>query len=123
MFKPVPQKTVASLFRGVACLAAPSLASAAAPIQLSGAIIGTVADAGGIPQMGATVLLLNRQDRTIEKLQTDDRGQFRFMGLFPDFYSIRVTLTTFFPAFKKDILVRPGGRSQLTVSLSTLFST
>jgi hypothetical protein len=96
---------------------------AANPIPLSGGITGTVADAGGIPQMGATVILLNRQERQIEKLQTDDRGQFKFLGLFPDFYSVRVTLTTFLPAIKKSILVRPGERSVLNVSLSTLFST
>jgi hypothetical protein len=96
---------------------------AAVPVRLSGAISGTVADTGGIPQMGATVILLNHQDKAIQKLQTDERGQFRFMGLFPDFYSVRITLATFFPAFKKSILVRPGERSVLNVSLSTLFST
>jgi hypothetical protein len=92
-------------------------------VQLSGAITGTVADPSGIPQKGATVILLNRQERQLEKVQTDDRGQFKFFGLFPDFYSVRITLATFFPAFKKSILVRPGERSVLNVSLSTLFST
>jgi hypothetical protein len=123
MLRATTQKTVASLVLGVACLAAPALSRAAEPIKLSGAITGTVADSGGIPQMGATVILLNRQERPIEKLQTDDHGQFRFLGLFPDFYSIRITLATFLPAFKKSILVRPGERSVLNVSLSTLFST
>jgi hypothetical protein len=122
MSRATTQKTVASLVLGAVCLAAPALCPAATPVQLSGAITGTVADSGGIPQMGATVTLLNRQDKQIEKLQTDERGQFRFLGLFPDFYSIRVTLATFLPAFKKSILVRPGERNVLNVSLSTLFS-
>ena len=123
MLRATTQNTVASLVLGVACLALPSVCAAATPIQLSGAISGVVADSKGIPQMGATVILLNRQDRQIEKLQTDDRGQFQFAGLFPDFYSIRITLSTFFPALKKSILVRPGERNHLNVSLSTLFST
>jgi hypothetical protein len=123
MSRATTQKTIAFLLAGVAGLAVPAVSQAATPVRLSGAITGTVADSGGIPQMGATVILLNRQERPLEKLQTDDHGQFRFLGLFPDFYSVRITLATFLPAVKKSILVRPGERSVLNVSLSTLFST
>ena len=93
------------------------------PIQLSGVISGVVSDSMGIPQMGAIVLLYNRQDRVYGKVQTDDLGQFRFLGLFPDLYSVKVTLATFVPALKKNILVQPGMRSVLNVNLNTLFST
>src|ERR1039457_2185724 len=116
-------KTVTSLVIGIACLALPCVALASGPIKLSGAISGVVSDSMGIPQMGAMVLLLNRQDRVFEKVQTDDRGQFRFLGLFPDLYSVKVTLATFVPALKKNILVQPGMRSVLNVNLNTLFST
>ena len=108
---------------GIACLAAPCVARAAGPIQLSGVISGVVGDSMGIPQMGAVVLLFNRQDRAYGKVQTDDRGQFRFLGLVPDLYSVKVTLATFVPALKKNILVQPGMRSVLNVNLNTLFST
>jgi hypothetical protein len=77
----------------------------------------------GIPQMGAIVLLYNRQDRVYGKAQTNDLGQFKFLGLFPDLYSVKVTLATFVPALKKNILVQPGMRSVLNVNLNTLFST
>ena len=77
----------------------------------------------GIPQMGAIVLLYNRQDRAFGKVLTDDHGEFQFLGLLPDLYSVRVTLATFVPALKKDILVQPGMRSVLNVNLNTLFST
>jgi hypothetical protein len=123
MFKTKTPRTVASLFLGVACLSAPSVALAAAPIRLNGAITGVVSDNLGIPQMGATVLLFNRQERAIQKIQTNDRGEFVFAGLLPEFYSIRVSLATFLPAFKRDISVQPGKRSILHVSLSTLLST
>jgi hypothetical protein len=73
--------------------------------------------------MGAIVLLYNCQDRVYGKVQTDDLGQFRFLGLFPDLYSVKVTLATFVPALKKNILVQPGMRSVLNVNLNTLFST
>src|SRR5207302_10795660 len=102
--------------------AAPSISSAAA-VKLSGAITGVVSDGLGARQMGATILLFNRQDRALQKIQSDERGEFRFAGLLPDAYSIRVSLATYLPAFKKDILVQPGMRSVLHISLSTLLST
>jgi hypothetical protein len=123
MFKAKTHRTVASLVVGLACIAAPSVASAASPVILSGAITGIVSDNLGIPQMGATVLLYNRLDRSLAKVQTDSRGEFKFAGLFPELYSIRVSLATFLPAFKRDIQVQAGMRSVLHVSLSTLLST
>jgi len=72
--------------------------------------------------MGASVVLYNRQDRVSEKAITNDRGEFRFLGLFPDLYSLRVTLANFVPAMKRNIQVQPGMRSVLAVNLNTLFS-
>jgi hypothetical protein len=123
MFSTKTHKTVAFLAMGIAFLAVPCVAPAAGPIKLSGVITGVVSDSMGIPQMGAIVLLYNRQDRVYGKVQTDDLGQFRFLGLFPDLYSVKVTLATFVPALKKNILVQPGMRSVLNVNLNTLFST
>lgn len=115
--------TVFCLALGVACLTAPATAATGSAIKLAGAIAGVVSDPSGIPQMGATVVLFNKQDRPVQRLQTDDHGQFHFSGLFPDLYSVRVSLATFFPAFKRGILVQPGMRSLLNVNLSGLFST
>src|SRR4051794_2868376 len=98
MFNTKTHRTVASLILGVACLVAPSRSFAVAPVQISGAISGVVSDSLGVPQMGATVLLFNRQERVLQKLQTDEYGHFKFSGLFPEFYAIRVTLATYLPA-------------------------
>lgn len=123
MFGTKTHKTVASLLFGMACLLEPSVSQAASPLKLSGAIVGVVTDPLGIPQMGATVMLYNRQDKLSEKVSTDERGEFRFVGLFPDSYSIRVTLATFLPVFRQGIMVQPGMRSILSVNLSGVFST
>lgn len=123
MFRTKTQKTVASLLWGVACLVGPGISEAASPLKLSGAITGVVTDTFGVPQMGATVILYNRLDRLSEKVVTDEHGEFRFVALFPDLYSVRVTLATFIPAFRQGILVQPGMRSILNVNLSALFST
>jgi len=116
-------KTVVSLvLAGVVCLAGAGLVQAATPLRMAGAITGFVTDAAGVPQMGAAVVLFNRQERQFERALTDERGAFRFLGLTPDLYSIKVTLAAFVPAMKKGILVQPGMASVLNVNLNTLFS-
>ena len=123
MFRRKTHRSVGALVMGLACLAvAPVPSAAVEPIQLSGAITGLVINSAGIPQMGAAVLLYNRQDRIYEKAITDERGEFKFLGLFPDVYGLRITLASFVPAIKRNILVQPGMRSVLAVNLNTLFS-
>jgi hypothetical protein len=117
-------RTVVSLIlAGAVCLAGAGLGQAATPLRLAGAITGFVTDAAGVPQMGAAVVLLNRQERQFERALTDERGAFRFLGLAPDLYSVKVSLAAFVPAIKKGILVQPGMASVLNVNLNTLFST
>jgi carboxypeptidase family protein len=91
-------------------------------VRLSGAIAGSVTNGDGVPQMGAAVLLFNRQEGLSQKAFTDEKGNFAFPGLLPDIYSVRVTLASFVPAIKNNILVQPGMRSVLNVSMATLFS-
>jgi hypothetical protein len=109
-----------------ACLSSVATARAGdtfkTPIKLSGAIGGIVTNNSGAPQMGASVILLNRQERVCDRMLTDEKGEFRFPGLFPDLYTIRVTLATFVPALKRDILVQSGANALLTVNLNSLFS-
>ena len=103
-------------------LAIPGVLRAVEAVKLSGAITGQVTNSTGTPQMGASVVLYNRQDRVYERALTDDRGEFKFLGLFPDVYSLRITLASFVPAMKRNILVQPGMRSVMAVNLNTLFS-
>ncbi len=61
-------KTVFSLaFAGAICLAGAGVVQAATPLRMAGAITGFVTDAAGVPQMGAAVLLFNRQERQFER--------------------------------------------------------
>jgi len=111
---------VAGLVAGLLLLTLPAFA--ATPAKLSGALAGSVTNTTGIPQMGATVLLFNRQERLCDRALTDAEGKFSFASLIPDVYSIRVSLPAFVTAFKDNILVQPGVRSLLNVSLAGLFS-
>lgn len=114
-------RTAAILVAGVVFLAQPSFG--ASSVKLAGALTGQVHDAAGIPQMGASVRLFNHEDRLFAHALTDDKGSFSFGSLMPDVYSIQVSLRSFVPVFRENIVVQPGVRSVLNVSLSTLFST
>ena len=116
------QSTVVWLTLGLACASVPCVTRAATPVTFSGSIMGLVTDRAGVPQMGASVLLYNRQDYVCQKALTDQHGEFRFPGLPPDLYSVRVSLAAFIPALKRDILVQPGMRSMLAINLNTLLS-
>ena len=72
--------------------------------------------------MGATVLLYNRQDRVMGKSSPTSAANSSSRACSPTLLH-PVTLATFVPAMKKDILVQPGMRSVLNVNLNTLFST
>jgi hypothetical protein len=100
----------------------PALCPAASPAKLTGSLLGSVKDSAGVPQMGATVLLFNRYDRIVQKAVTNLRGDFLFDALPSDVYSIRVTLNSFVPALKKNILVQPGMQSVLAINLASLLS-
>ena len=107
----------------VAGLMVSSGASYAASLgKTSGALAGSVRDVGGTPQMGAAVLLYNRYDKLILKTLTDAKGDFGFDNLLPDIYSVRVTLSSFVPALKRNIQVEAGVRSVLAISLAGFLS-
>jgi hypothetical protein len=95
---------------------------AATPEKFGGAIAGSVASSSGIPQMGATVLLLDGFDRLLYRTLTDESGGFLFRSLAPGAYSVRVSLASFFPALKRNIAVQPGMQSLLSVNLAGALS-
>jgi hypothetical protein len=97
-------------------------AFAGSPVRFAGQLCGLVTDSGGFPQVGAVVMLYNRQDRLLQKLYTDLGGNFAFDELLPDVYTVRVTFASFVPAAKEFVQVKPGMRSLLGVSLSKISS-
>lgn len=96
--------------------------AAASSATLLGSLIGSVHDNSGIPQMGAVVQLFNGQEKLIEKVVTSADGGFRFPALTPDLYSIRVSLSSFVPALRRNISVQPGMQSVLAINMATLLS-
>ncbi|MGJ5818008.1 carboxypeptidase regulatory-like domain-containing protein [Paludibaculum fermentans] len=93
-----------------------------AELKLFGSIQGQVRNGAGVGQMGASVFLMNRYERIVQRVLTAPDGHFRFDALTPDNYSIRVSLSTFVPAMRGNIPVRAGMESFLNIQLATLFS-
>jgi hypothetical protein len=117
-----PRRAAPLLLGVFVTLSLPAHLAAADPIKFNGSITGLVTDATGVPQMGAAVLLFNRYDKLIQRTFSSERGAFEFQSILPDVYSIRVNLARFVPAVKRDILVQPGSRSVLAISLTGLLS-
>ena len=91
-------------------------------LPVTGDLLGTVVDSAGIPQMGASVQVFNRYQRLVVRSFTDSAGRFGFTGLAADLYSVRVSLASFLPASRNQILVKAGLDSVLQIHLATLFS-
>ena len=72
--------------------------------------------------MGAAVMLFNRYDRNVAKIITGERGLFAFDALTPDLYTVRVSLSSFMPALKRNISIQAGLRSYLTINLASMLS-
>jgi hypothetical protein len=95
---------------------------AATAVRFSGALSGLVTDTSGRPKSGAAVSLFNQQELLLQRAYTDLAGNFSFSQLLPDSYVVQVTLTSFVPTTRNKVVVKPGMRSLLEVSLSKVFS-
>jgi hypothetical protein len=113
-------KTAMGVLAGT--VVAASLAFPATAPKFSGSIVGMVSDALGVPQMGASVLLYNRFDQLVQRVLTGENGAFGFNSLPPETYTVRVSLASFLPALKRNIVVQPGMQSLLNVNLASVFS-
>ncbi len=110
-----------ALFSALLIFSAPS-ARGQFSLPLTGNLLGSVMDATGIPQMGATVQVFNKYDRPISKTVTSPDGRFAFAALPIDVYTVRVSLTSFLPAARDKIAIKAGLDSVLQIHLATLFS-
>jgi hypothetical protein len=89
---------------------------------VSGEILGSVTDAAGIPQMGASVQLFNKYQQFLARTLTNVDGRFAFGALPADNYSVRVSLASFLPAARDRVAVKVGLDSVLEIHLATLLS-
>lgn len=103
-------------------ISAQSVHFATSTVPAQGALLGEILNSKSIPQMGATVLLYDRNDNLLQRALSTEEGRFAFANLAPDVYTVRVTLASFFPALRRNITVVAGAEKWLQVSLSAVLS-
>ncbi len=103
------------------CLLSTGIGHGAETGSLTGGLAGLVTDAFGVPQMGATVQVLNSSDRVVKQLLSDKLGRFEVDALAAGNYTVRVKMASFLPALRR-VGVLPGTRPLLSISLASIFS-
>src|SRR5215475_6926231 len=102
------------------CLVVASLSIAACAGVNPGSISGYVKNTAGVPQMGATVLLISATGQS-KTAYTDVKGYFNVAGLLPGSYDLHVSAPSFLPTLREDVVLAAGASKVLTVTLNTLF--
>ena len=110
---------------GVTC-GAPSLLaqSGKQTVASPGKLSGQVRDSGGVPQLGATVVILPETpggDAACQFL-TNTEGIFRGEKLAPGSYTVRVTLAGFLPFLEKHIQISPNLTTTVRIQLESMFA-
>lgn len=91
----------------------------------SGKISGVVVDAGGTPQMGATVVISTEKllaSSSPLKLQTNGHGNFATDALPAGMYTVEVTLAGFLPSIEQHIEVSGTHTTLLQVVMGSMIS-
>jgi hypothetical protein len=85
-----------------------------------GSITGYVRSAAGVPQMGAMVEVLGTAAHNL-RVFTDENGFYSANGLLPGVYSVKAYSTSFLPALREHVGLRPGSSVMVNLKLSGLF--
>ncbi len=102
------------------CVVVASLCVAASAGVNPGSISGFVKNTAGVPQMGATVQLVNAGGQA-QVAYTDVKGYFRLAGLLPGSYDVHVSAPSFLPTLREDVVLASGASKVLNITLNTLF--
>lgn len=89
-----------------------------------GKLSGIVLDPAGIPQMGATVLLVTESAQVSPTVQllTDPKGVFATDRLSPGYYTVRVTLAGFLPSVERHVRITAHLTTLVKVELDSVFA-
>jgi TonB family protein len=104
-----------------ALLAATSLVAAAQ--SGSSTLSGSVVDSSGAPVPNGAVALINKNTAAKFEVRTDDRGQFQFVPLPADAYTLEVSMPGFKKASAEVTLSGKSVRHDITLQLGSLSET
>jgi Carboxypeptidase regulatory-like domain len=89
----------------------------------AGKVTGVVRDAGGTPQMGASVELIPELAGNLssQNFLTNTQGIFRSDKLLPGLYTIRVTLAGFLPSLQQHVRINSNLTTMVRIELESMF--
>ena len=107
---------VAARLRTLAAVFALCALAGTASAQVTGTVTGTVKDPQGGVIPGAAVTLTSETRGTkLPDVVTDANGDFTFINVPPDKYTVQVTMQGFKPAKQSGVAVSPGDRQSVGV--------
>ena len=87
----------------------------------TGTVTGEVRDAGGTPQIGALVQLVNADLAVIAQTFTDDRGHYSLKDVVPGVYGVKATASLFLPTLREHLRVAANAHATVNLTLDTLY--
>jgi hypothetical protein len=105
-----------------------SICASIAPAQqfksADGKVTGVVNDMNGIPQLGATVVLISESSGIgpAANFLTNTQGVFRSDKILPGMYTVRVTLAGFLPTIEQHIRISAHVTTVVRVELESMFA-
>ncbi|HEY2392986.1 MAG TPA: carboxypeptidase-like regulatory domain-containing protein [Candidatus Angelobacter sp.] len=85
-----------------------------------GAIGGYVKDSSGAPQMGAVVEVFVSAVKVGTTVFTDSRGYYLANNLPAGTYQVKVTVASFLPSLREDVILRSGAHLIINLTVNTL---
>jgi hypothetical protein len=91
---------------------------------VAGKVTGIVRDAGGTPQMGASVELIPEVVGALaaQNFLTNTQGIFRSEKLTPGLYTIRVTLAGFLPTLQQHVRINANLTTMVRIEMESMFA-
>jgi len=82
-------------------------------------IEGSITNEHGHPIENA-LLYLNKENKLIKVATSDTLGQYKFVSVLPDNYSIKISYVGYFKKEIKNIKVREGAKEELNITMKEL---
>jgi hypothetical protein len=108
-----------------ACASLGANAALAQAKSVTGKVTGVVRDAGGTPQMGASVELIPEAAGAAGSslsFLTNTQGIFRNEKLIPGLYSVRVTLAGFLPTLQQHVRINANLTTLVRIEMESMFA-
>ncbi len=117
-------RILGALVLSTACASFGASHAGAQAKSVAGKVTGVVRDAGGTPQMGASVELIPEVVGALstQSFLTNTQGIFRSDKLAPGLYSIRVTLAGFLPTLQQHVRINANLTTMVRIEMESMFA-